>query len=529
MTRRVSVVLSAVFAAGVVGACARSVPASGGRGGPGDPGGAAIARAASSITAASSRQHLAVLADDSMRGRASLRPEIWWSARYIAAQFRAFGLEPLDADGDYIEEFPIHVPQVELSGVVMRVEADGRLLELRCGDDFAVSPAWELPRLGPLVLGRQRDHVWYREHAAEIPDAALVLMPFAPIDSMPDNLRLGSSIEAMVEAGAEGTGVVLPAGSPPDWIRSSARALMQQPLNRFFPPWILLSYETLVRIFDFAGRHAPDLATLGDSLLQLPVVISFDIPMTTRVVRVPTVLARLPGSAPHGTLKDVVITAHFDHDPPDSPSAAADSVYNGSDDNASGTVALIEAARALALLPEPPARSVVFVAVAGEELGLLGSDHLAEAGPATARTTAINLNLDMVSRGPSDSLYVFGQTYSSLGSLFRRVLDAHPELSLHVRPGVQLPDYDLISMSDQFSYLRRGVPVLFFHSGLHPELHTPADEVSLADNDKLARTARLVVYVAHASASDVAEPVWTVDGRARVQLLQRRRMRRARR
>jgi hypothetical protein len=85
-----------------------------------------------------------------------------------------------------------------------------------------------------------------------------------------------------------------------------------------------------------------------------------------------------------------------------------------------------------------------------------------------------------------------------------------------------MPELDLIRFSDQAPYMARGVPVLFFNSGFHPELHTPDDELQLADTDKLARAARLMFFLAYAVADDPADPVWTEDGRVRTELMQRR-------
>jgi Zn-dependent M28 family amino/carboxypeptidase len=233
------------------------------------------------------------------------------------------------------------------------------------------------------------------------------------------------------------------------------------------------------------------------------------------------VVARLPG-ARDGELDDVVVTAHFDHEPPGQPTSEGDSIFNGADDNASGTVGLLEVARAFAALPEPPARTVVFAAVSAEEMGLLGSAHLAEHGPAPASSTSSALNMDMLSRNGPDSLFVFGQTYSSLGTVLREVLQSHPELGFRVRPGLQMPELDLIRYSDQFPYLARGVPVLLVNSGFHPDLHTPDDEVERADTDKLARAARLMFFLTYAVANDPADPVWTEEGRARTEAMQRR-------
>ena len=94
-------------------------------------------------------------------------------------------------------------------------------------------------------------------------------------------------------------------------------------------------------------------------------------------------------------------------------------------------------------------------------------------------------------------------------------LEEHPELGLRVRRGIQMPQADLIRFSDQASYLERGVPVLFFNSGMHAELHSPDDEFSLTDTNKLARAAHLVFYTALAVANDPDDPIWTEEGRAR--------------
>ena len=86
------------------------------------------------------------------------------------------------------------------------------------------------------------------------------------------------------------------------------------------------------------------------------------------------------------------------------------------------------------------------------------------------------------------------------------VLEDHPELGFKVRPGLQMPDLDLIRFSDQFPYLARGVPVLMFNSGFHPDLHTADDEVERADTDKLARASRLMFFLTYVVANNPVDP-----------------------
>lgn len=482
---------------------------------------AMLAEAADVITAQSSLRHLSVLAHDTMMGRDSERPEIWTAAHYIADEFAEMGLEPMDADGDFIDDYPIRIPETDPAKVRMVVETGEKRLELYCGKDFAIQPSLEVPDLAGVIVAPVVEHGWYRANPGVIPQGALVLShgPMMGGGTITEAIRFMSWMENVQEAGASAVGMILPEQVPPDMIPVLAEQMAGSP-NLHGPPILLLPEVTVEKIFAFAGSPVPEMDPIG-AIQQAPVSVSLEMPVTARTVLAPNVVARLPGLR-RTELDDVVITAHFDHEPPGQPSAEGDSIFNGADDNASGTVGLLEVARAFSALPEPPARSVVFAAVSAEEMGLLGSTYLAAEGPAPASSTAAALNMDMLSRNAPDSLLVFGQTYSSLGAVFQDVLESHPELGLHVRTGLQMPELDLIRFSDQAPFMARGVPVLMFNSGFHPELHTPDDEVELADTDKLARGARLMFFLAWAVADDPDDPLWTEEGRARMDAMGKR-------
>jgi hypothetical protein len=482
---------------------------------------ATLREAAGLITPESSLLHLGVLAHDSMMGRDTERPEIWTAARYLASQFEAMGLEPMDEDGDFIDEYPIVIPDMDAGQVRLVVAREGERLELRAGEDFATVPAVSAPSFSGLTVAPVVAHDWYRANPGRIPEGSLVLThgPIMDMGNITEALRFGSWMENVQEAGANAVGMILPPTLPLEMMAFLQEQVGSSPMLDG-PPMLMVPAATVERIFEFAGVAGPALEPL-ESIQNAPVEILFEMPVTTRTLTAPNVLARLPGDGERG-LGDVVLTAHFDHEPPGPPTSEGDSILNGADDNASGTVGLLEAARAFASLTDPPARSVVFAAVSAEEMGLLGSAWLAEHGPAAASSTAANLNMDMLSRNGPDSLFVFGQTLSTLGPVFRGVLENHPELGFRIRPGHQMPDMDLLRFSDQAPYLERGVPVLMFNSGFHPELHTADDEVELADGDKLARAARLMFYLAYAVADDPVDPAWTEEGKARTQAMQRR-------
>jgi len=228
------------------------------------------------------------------------------------------------------------------------------------------------------------------------------------------------------------------------------------------------------------------------------------------------VIGLLPGSDPARRVEWVVVSAHYDHVGVGTPDARGDSIYNGADDNASGTAALLEVARALAALPKRPARSVAFVAVSGEEEGLIGSAYfVAHRPPAVAQLIA-DVNLDMLGRNAPDVIYLVGDSLSTLGGVAAAQATAHPELGLRPR---SLNDATYLR-SDQLSFAIARVPALFLHTGSHPDLHRPSDETGLIDSEKLSRAARLAFYLAYAVASDPARPAWTPQGERMLPLFQ---------
>ena len=208
------------------------------------------------------------------------------------------------------------------------------------------------------------------------------------------------------------------------------------------------------------------------------------------------VAAILPGRDP--TLRDefVVVGAHFDHlgratsgalDP-----GAGDAIRNGADDNASGTAAVLELARLLAR--RPPARSVVFVAFSGEELGLLGSQHFVEHPPVPLEDMRAMLNFDMVGRLRDDRLIVYG--VASAAEL-PAIVD-----SANVAPRLAISAVgDGFGPSDHSSFYAKGIPVLHFFTDLHEDYHRATDDAPLVSAAGMAR----VVDFAERIVRDIAD------------------------
>jgi hypothetical protein len=234
----------------------------------------------------------------------------------------------------------------------------------------------------------------------------------------------------------------------------------------------------------------------------------------------PNVVAILRGSDPELADTYVVFSAHMDHVGVGTANAAGDSIYNGADDDASGTSALVEMAEAFATLEEAPRRSLVFLNVSGEEKGLLGSRWFTDHPTVPIEAIVANVNMDMIGRNAPDSIVVIGQEYSSLGPLVRQVATEHPDLGLTVSTD-PWPEERFFFRSDHFNFARLEIPALFFFAGVHEDYHQPSDEVAKIDAGKAARVARLAFWTAHAIADSPTAPVWSEQGLAEVRALTR--------
>ena len=229
----------------------------------------------------------------------------------------------------------------------------------------------------------------------------------------------------------------------------------------------------------------------------------------------PNVAALLPGSDP--TLRDEVVlfSAHMDHVGVGAPDASGDSIWNGADDDASGTAAVLELAEAFATLDPAPRRSLVFLLVSGEERGLLGSAAFVADPPVPVETMVAGLNVDMVGRNWTDTIVAIGREHSDLGRTLDAVGAAHPELGMTAIDDLW-PEESFYTRSDHFNFARAGVPVLFFFNGVHEDYHRPSDEVERIDGEKAARITRLLFWLGLEIADRDEAPRWNAASRSRI-------------
>ncbi len=198
----------------------------------------------------------------------------------------------------------------------------------------------------------------------------------------------------------------------------------------------------------------------------------------------PNVVAVLPGTGPDYFL----ITAHYDHLPP--RESGEDRIYNGADDNASGTAAVLELAEAFALLKPQPRASVVFVCFTAEEMGLRGSRHFTEHPPFPLERILGVINLDMISRGRENLIFCEdGGTADWLKSLAEGCNDAvGVEIRFDKHP-------EWIPASDHYPFMQAGVPTLYFGVEDHEDYHRVTDHADRILPELAKRVARLTFLI----------------------------------
>jgi Zn-dependent M28 family amino/carboxypeptidase len=243
------------------------------------------------------------------------------------------------------------------------------------------------------------------------------------------------------------------------------------------------------------------------------------------------VAALLPGSDPELAHEVVVLVAHYDHVGVGAADATGDRIYNGADDNGSGTVGLMALANALNEAKKAgvgPRRSVLFLHVTGEEKGLLGSRYYSDNPTIPMANTIANINVDMIGRieakryesGDTNYVYLIGASLisSKVDSLVRAA--NAKTVNIFLDPGLNdLNDpQQIYRRSDHWNFGRLGVPFAFFFSGLHDDYHLPSDSPDKITYEAMADRLKVIYGATIELANDTERPV--VDNEAFIQRTQ---------
>lgn len=457
--------------------------------------------------------HVQFLADDRLEGRDTGSRGYDEAAVYMAEQFRRVGLHPAGVDG-FRQTMDFDVVRIDESHCSFDLVRDGKVEPVKLGDDAVIGigiHAAEQVDAEAVFVGYGLvipELKWDDLAGQDLKGKIAVFVSGGPAD-MPSAVKahyqsLDERRRSLGKAGVIG-GIVLenPKSVEIPWARRAGfrfmpRMELRDPGYDAPPPLAFTAAFNLDRVemlFASSGHTFQEVLTDLRAEKPLPhfplrVNVRAQVAMTRSEVKSENVVGVLPGSDPSLKGEYVALSAHLDHVGIGEP-VKGDRIYSGAMDNASGAASLIEVARSIQESGARPKRSILFVAVTGEEKGLLGSQYFAT-HPTVSGPIIADLNMDMYNPiFPLKYLEVQGLDESTLGDDIRAL--AEPA-QVQVQPD-QEPDHVLFIRSDQYSFIKQGIPALAFKFSFAPG--TP--------EEKLYRAWLAERY--HAPLDDLEQPV----------------------
>lgn len=437
------------------------------------------------------------LASPEMKGRATGSPELEKAAAFLSGQFKSFGLKPADG-GNFELAFPITLG-VHLgpdNSLGYRDPGEGSLALEKDYVPFAFSSTGKLN--APVVFagyGITNKEKNYDDYAGiDVAGKFVLIFRHEPKETAPlsDHATFVTKAVNAKMHGAKGVILIndtFAHQGKPDELEKFRQAEGPSDVGVLYLQIKESSAEAMVAAVHTTLREAFEKInqSMKPDSFELPgVTMNAAVDVRHDVKTVHNVAAYLPGR----TKEYVVIGAHYDHlglgDEHSLAPSQIGQIHPGADDNASGTAGVVELARWFSKQPKPK-RGILFLNFAGEELGLLGSEWYVNHPVLPLQDAVAMINMDMIGRIREGKVYLGG---TGTGSTFNQLLDeVQAPASLHI----ELSDKTGYGSSDHTSFTTKGVPVLFFFSGLHADYHKPSDT---ADKIDAADAALLLDYVA---------------------------------
>ncbi len=508
------------------------------------PAGTAASRVAAAVDSNSLRAHFEFLADDALEGRRPGTRGAELAAKYIAAQFRRLGLEPAGDSGTYYHQVRIitltPTPTLKVLGASapdLEYRKDYVLWSMR--NDSVVAAKGDLVFVGYGIVAPEQG--WNDYEGVDVRNKIVVALVNDPglrdstIFRGPILTYYGRWTYKIEEARRQGAAGILLVHTTESatypwttvqsgWTGPQVR-IEEPPTSLLVAGW--LSTEAASRLFQAGGKNLDQLMNQAATrqFRAVPLGVQVDANVRSSITRSETsnVLGRWPGK---GSLagEAVLITGHYDHFGIGT-AIDGDSIYNGAEDNASGTAAVLAAAEAFARSGVRTGRSMVFVAFTAEEAGLLGSQALVARPTIPLARIAAILNLDVMNLyGPTRDVSALGLDQSSLGPVFNQAAAAEG-LKVSVNQDALLQGSYF--RSDHFPFARAGVPGTSIQNGeqyigqppsyghdkkteyTEKRYHQPSDEVlPWFTHAGAVQQLRVIVRTAVAVGNGANQPVW---------------------
>ena len=499
------------------------------------------------ITAAQMKDYLTFIASDELEGRDTPSRGLDIAALFIATNLARWGLKPAGEGGTYFQSFALRRDRIDPA--LSRASLGNQ--HFNYGDDF----------LAQLQAGSVSGSLVYANHGwvvkAKNIDAYKGLDVKDKILITHNGLPKGVTIQELVttrpgedwanaqiyaaQHGAKAVIVVPDFQTFANWEERRRSTLEEGEIALANPessgdaqlvpspkiPTIAASAKMLAALFQGEPHNAPTIFNrfaAGDPVaafeLKSDKKFSLSIAVKAEPATTKNIIAVLEGSDPQLKNEYVAIGAHYDHVGIGTP-ADGDAIYNGADDDGSGTVAVMAMAEAFAKGPRPR-RSILFIWHAGEEKGLWGAEHFTAHPTVPVKQIITQLNIDMIGRSKREGdnssanpelarqgeVFVIGSKMMStdLGEISESVNRSYLNLKFNYKYDDPNDPNRYFFRSDHFHYAQKGIPIIFYMDGDHEDYHQPSDSVEKIDFDQMEKIARTIYATAWELANRAARP-----------------------
>jgi Zn-dependent M28 family amino/carboxypeptidase len=495
--------------------------------------------------------HLTFLADDLLEGRETGSRGYDIAAHYVTTQFLQYGLAPKGDQGGFLQQVPLRATRLVQESPLLELSGKAGTEKLAYLDDYMTSGSLledKSAAAAPLVFvgyGIEADRLQHHDYAGIDVKGKIVVVLSGKPRSFPteEGAHFASGEQKREVAARHGAAGMITIPTPGSekavpfaklkeyryipsmsWVDKRGVAAHQQPTlqNRY-----TLSMAAARKLFAQSGMQ---LDSIYEQVAADKPVPRGDLGVSARMASQSTrsdlkssnVVGMIEGSDPKLKHEYVVFSAHLDH-LGQVKEKSGDNIFNGAMDNASGVATLIETARLFSQGKVKPKRSILFVAVTGEEKGLLGADYFASNPTVPAGAIVANVNLDMpLLTFDFRNVMAFGAEHSSLKGNLTRALKP---MNLELIPD-PWPEQGLFTRSDHYMFVRQGIPSIFLATGmasfqkgedgakqwehfLTTNYHQPTDDLQLPFNfDAAARFAQLNYNIALEIANAAEKPTW---------------------
>lgn len=495
------------------------------------------------VTAKQLREYLTFIASDELEGRDTPSRGLDIAAMYIAQHLASWNIKPAGDSGSYFQKFPLRRSKIDVQN--MRLELDGQPF-VYAEDYFSTLTQASVPASNLVYVS----HGWVVKsknvnayQGIDVKDKIIVVTGGLPKGVTQGDLQQGKPgvdwFTPMQYAQANGARAIITVGTFNDlanWQATRWRQTERGSINygaepaQSSVPTITASPRMINAIFQ--GEKASGASIFTKAVqqdfvepfdLKIAKKISLNVALKNDIVYTQNVVGILEGSDPVLKNEYVAIGAHYDHVGMNPFAPGPDKIWNGADDDGSGTVSVLNIAEAFAKGSQRPKRSILFIWHAGEEKGLWGSDYYTNNPTVPITSIITGLNIDMIGRyqAPGEEnhpqnkrlpkpheVFTIGSKMMSteLGELSDSVNKSFLNLNFNLTyDGPDHPD-QFFYRSDHFNYAKKGIPIIFYMDGDHADYHQPSDSVEKINFEQMEKVARTIMATGWTLANSPTRP-----------------------